>query len=134
LVDADGRALVIEPHPASIQDRDGGGPLLRAFPALYPCTERVFADSAYNHERVQTATSIVVETVRKIADQVGFVVLPHRCVVERFVAWMLGSIEISGWLRTSRRRSTRPEPSSTRPTLCYACDASLAEPNYETDS
>src|SRR6516165_9254905 len=28
LVDTDGRGLVIEPHPASIQDRDGGGPLL----------------------------------------------------------------------------------------------------------
>lgn len=30
LVDTDGRALLLEPHPASIQDRDGGGPLLRA--------------------------------------------------------------------------------------------------------
>ena len=30
LVDTDGRGLVLEPHPASIQDRDGGGPLLRA--------------------------------------------------------------------------------------------------------
>jgi len=29
LVDTDGRGLVLEPHPASIQDRDGGGPLLR---------------------------------------------------------------------------------------------------------
>jgi len=27
LVDTDGRGLVLEPHPASIQDRDGGGPL-----------------------------------------------------------------------------------------------------------
>jgi transposase len=29
LVDTDGRDLVLEPHPASIQDRDGGGPRLR---------------------------------------------------------------------------------------------------------
>jgi putative transposase len=28
LVDTDGRGLIIEPHPASIQDRDGGGPVL----------------------------------------------------------------------------------------------------------
>lgn len=28
LVDTDGRALLVEPHPADIQDRDGGGPLL----------------------------------------------------------------------------------------------------------
>lgn len=27
LVDTDGRALILEPHAASIQDRDGGGPL-----------------------------------------------------------------------------------------------------------
>jgi hypothetical protein len=31
LVDTDGRGLVLEPHPAGIQDRDGGGPLLRAW-------------------------------------------------------------------------------------------------------
>ena len=30
LVDTEGRGLVLEPHPASVQDRDGGGPLLRA--------------------------------------------------------------------------------------------------------
>jgi hypothetical protein len=29
LVEADGRGLVLEPHPASIQDRDSGAQLLR---------------------------------------------------------------------------------------------------------
>lgn len=29
LVDTDGRGLVLQPNPASIQDRNGGGPLLR---------------------------------------------------------------------------------------------------------
>ncbi len=52
LVDTDGRALVLEPHPASIQDRDGGGPLLRASRSLFPFIERVFADSGYAGERV----------------------------------------------------------------------------------
>ena len=88
LVDSDGRALLLEPHPASIQDRDGGGPLLRASRALHPFITRVFADSGYNHERVATASNIVVEIVRKIAGQVGFVVLPRRWVVERFFAWI----------------------------------------------
>jgi transposase len=88
MVDMDGRALLLEPHPASIQDRDGGGPLLRASRALYPFVARVFADSGYNHERVANSTSIVVEIVRKIAGQVGFVVLPRRWVVERFFAWI----------------------------------------------
>ncbi len=88
LVDTDGRGLVLEPHSASIQDRDGGGPLLRASRALYPFIARVFADSGYNHERVASATNIAVEIVRKIADQVGFIVLPRRWVVERFFAWI----------------------------------------------
>jgi hypothetical protein len=30
MVDTDGRSFVIKPHPASIKDRDGGGPLLEA--------------------------------------------------------------------------------------------------------
>ena len=32
----DGRGLLIEPHPASVQDRDGGGPLLQASRRFYP--------------------------------------------------------------------------------------------------
>ena len=63
LVDTDGRGLVLEAHPASIQDRDGGG-------------------------KVATATVIAVEIVRKSLDQVGFAVRPRRWVVERFFAWI----------------------------------------------
>jgi transposase len=36
LVDTEGRGLVLEPHPASFQDRDGGGPLLRASRRSFP--------------------------------------------------------------------------------------------------
>lgn len=88
LVDTDGRGLLLEPHRADIQDRDAGGPVLQASRSLFPFIEKAFADSAYNHERVTAATPIKVEIVRKIADQVGFVVLPRRWVVERFFAWI----------------------------------------------
>jgi transposase len=88
LVDTDGRALLIEPHPASVQDRDGGAALLRMSRKLFPFIARAFGDTAYAHERVTTATSITVEIVRKLKDQVGFVVLPRRWVVERFFAWL----------------------------------------------
>ncbi len=88
LVDTDGRALLLEPHPASIQDRDGGGPLLQASRSLFPFIERVFADGGYDHDRVTAATAIVVEIVRKLAGQIGFVVLARRWVVERFFAWI----------------------------------------------
>ncbi len=88
LVDTDGRALLVEPHPADIQDRDAGGPLLRASRALFPFIERVFADGAYNHQRVIAATRILVAIVRKPPEQIGFAVHPRRWVVERFFAWI----------------------------------------------
>ena len=78
LVDTDGRGLMIEPHPASIQDRDGGGLLLQASRRLFPFIERVFADGGYAGERVATATRIIVEIVAKSPDQIGFAVLPRR--------------------------------------------------------
>ena len=81
LVDTDGRGLVLEAHPASIQDRDGGGPLLCASRGSFPFIEKVFADSGYAGEKVATATVIAVEIVRKSPDQVGFAVQPRRWVV-----------------------------------------------------
>jgi transposase len=88
LVDTDGRGLLIEPHPASVQDRDGGGPLLQASRRFYPFIEHAFADAGYDHRRVATATTIIVEIVRKRPNQIGFTVLPRRWVVERFFAWI----------------------------------------------
>jgi transposase len=88
LVDTDGRALTLQVHPASVQDRDGAVPLLQASRGSFPFIQRVFADSAYAAERVANATRVVVEIVRKLPDQVGFTVLPRRWVVERFFAWI----------------------------------------------
>ena len=88
MVDTDGRGVMLQVHPASIQDRDGAIHLLRASRPLLPFIERVFADSAYAAERVANATRIVVEIVRKQAGQIGFAVHPRRWVVERFFAWL----------------------------------------------
>jgi len=88
LVDTDGRALKLHAHPASVQDRDGAGPLLVASRRRFPFIERVFADAGYAGERVARATRITVEIVRKPAGQVGFAVHPRRWVVERFFAWL----------------------------------------------
>ena len=88
MVDTDGRALVIQAHPANIQDRDGAVPLLKTSRRSFPFVKFAFADSAYNAKRVRDATSIAIEVVKKIADQVGFQVLPRRWVVERFFAWI----------------------------------------------
>ena len=88
LVDTDGRALVIQAPAADIQDRDGAVPLLQASRRPFPFVELAFADSAYNADRVRNATCIAIEVVKKIADQIGFQVLPRRWVVERFFAWI----------------------------------------------
>jgi putative transposase len=88
LVDTDGRGLEVQVHPASVQDRDGAPSVLKASLARFPFIEKVFADSIYAGERVATATSLVVQIVRKLPDQVGFHVLPRRWVVERFFAWI----------------------------------------------
>ena len=88
LVDTDGRVLLIEPHRASVQDRDGGGARLRISKRFFPFVTRVFADGACDHERVTAATAITVEIVRQLPDQAGFVVLPRRWVVARLFAWL----------------------------------------------
>ena len=88
LVDTDGRALMRQTHPASVQDRDGAGPLLRASRARWPFLARAFADAGYAGPRVANASRIAIEIVRKQAGQIGFAVHPRRWVVERFFAWI----------------------------------------------
>ena len=87
LVDTDGRTLGLEVQPASVQDRDGAGPVLRASRARWPFLERAFADAGYAGQRVAQASSIAIEVVRKPFDQIGFAVHPKRWVVERSFAW-----------------------------------------------
>jgi hypothetical protein len=71
--DADRRraaALATWCHAASVQDRDGAIPLLRASRRLCPSVERAFAA-----ERIAAATlTAAIEIVRKQAGQVGFAV------------------------------------------------------------
>jgi transposase len=43
LVDTDGRALALQVHPASVQDRDGAVPLLKVSRGSFPFIQRVFA-------------------------------------------------------------------------------------------
>ena len=88
MVDTDGRLLALEVGPACVQDRDGAVPLLIASRRRFPFVQLAFADTAYSAERVREATSIAIEIVRKIPNQVGFEVHPRRWVVERCFAWL----------------------------------------------
>ena len=119
MVDTDGRGAMLQVHPASIQDRDGAIPLLRASRPLLPFIERVFADSAYAAERVANATRIV-EIVRKQAGQIGFAVHPRRWVVERFFAWLGRNRRLAkDFEATVASATAMPHPS------CCSLDASL---------
>ena len=88
LVDMDGRALVLDPQPADVQDRDGAVPVLKLSRRTFPFITKAFADAGYAGDRPATATSIDIEIVRKPPGPVGFAVHPRRWVVERFFAWI----------------------------------------------
>ena len=78
-------------HPASVQDRDGGPPLLKDTRKLFPFLTKVIADTAYQGPRVAAALTAIanwqIEIVKR-ADAVGFTVLPKRWIVERTFAWL----------------------------------------------
>ena len=88
MVDTDGQALTLQIHSASVQDRDGAVPLLKASRRSFPFVELAFADTPYAAKRVRDATCIAIQIVRKIPGQVGFEVHPRRWVVERCFAWL----------------------------------------------
>jgi len=78
-------------HPASVQDRDGGPPLLKDARKLFPFLTKVIADSAYQGPRVATAMSAIADwqiEIVKRAHAAGFTVLPKRWIVERTFAWL----------------------------------------------
>jgi hypothetical protein len=78
IVDRDGRALILVPQPADIQDRDGAAPMLRLSRFSFPFITKVFADMGFAGDGPANAASITVEIVRKPPDQVGFAVHPRR--------------------------------------------------------
>src|SRR5476649_1430637 len=127
LVDTDGRGLVLEPHPASIQDRDGGRPLLRVSRRIFPFIQRVFADSGYAGEKVAKATLIAVEIVRKNPDRSASPLIRGGGSSSGSLP---GSDAIAGWQRTSRPPSTLRAHSSTPPPSCFSSAASLAPHDF----
>ena len=79
-------------HPADIQDRDGGILLLATLFGMYPFLKKLFADAGYQGPKFQTALAKIMphletEIVMR-SDQVKFVVLPKRWIVERTIAWL----------------------------------------------
>ncbi|MCA1672721.1 MAG: IS5 family transposase [Actinobacteria bacterium] len=92
VVDTLGLLLVVLVTAASVQDRDGGRRLLDRLRFAMPSVALVFADGGYAGRLVRWATDrlrLMIEVVRKPADQQGFAVLPRRWVVERTLSWLM---------------------------------------------
>ncbi len=79
-------------HPADVQDRDGAPLVVEAIHDLFPWLRHLFADSAYSGDKLLEALAKFgqwsSEIVRRMADTVGFEVLPRRWVVESTPAWL----------------------------------------------
>ena len=91
LVDTLGLLLRPLVAAADIQDRDGGMDLLIGADREFPRIELVWVDGAYSGEFedwVHTHLGWRGIVVRKLAEQVGFVLLPVRWRVERTLAWL----------------------------------------------
>lgn len=91
LVDTIGLVMMAVVHPADIQDRDGAKLVLEAIEGLFPRLQLIWADGGYRGQLVDWVKSTfnwLLEIVKRPDDQVGFVPLPRRWVVERTFGWL----------------------------------------------
>src|SRR6201997_2693025 len=92
VTDTTGLLLGGEVHPADMQDRDGAPLVIAAIHDLFPWLRHLFADSAYAGDKLLNTLSKLgnwtIEIVRRMADTIGFEVLPRRWVAERTLAWL----------------------------------------------
>lgn len=106
VVDTIGLLLIVMVTAASVQDRAGGESILERLHRALRSVRHIFADGGYSGELVKLATrswKIVVEIVKKPAEQIGFAVLPRRWVVERTFSWLMR------WRRLARDYERLPE-------------------------
>jgi putative transposase len=93
LVDTMGLLLIVIVHTANIQDRDGAKLVLTKLLQRLRCRrlQRIWADGGYAGKLVEWVADkyqFVLEIVKRTDDMQGFVVLPHRWVVERTFGWL----------------------------------------------
>jgi len=91
-VDTGGLLLAVVVTAASVQDRDGAGPLLALLRERFSTIVLVWADGGYAGRLVTWAGAVLrlsVTIVKRTDDTRGFVLLPRRWVVERTFGWLM---------------------------------------------
>lgn len=91
-VDTLGLLLAVTVTAASVQDRDGAGPLLALLRERFSTIKLVWADGGYAGRLIiwaKSALHLAVTVVKRSDDASGFVVVPRRWVVERTFGWLL---------------------------------------------
>ena len=79
-------------HGADIQDRDGAKGVLKRSRARFPFVVCAYVDGGYAGRLVRWAerqAHVVLEVVKRNAEQVGFAVIRRRWVIERTFAWIV---------------------------------------------
>lgn len=92
VVDTHGLLLFVMVTSADLPDRDAAKEVLFRLRLMHPEITIVWADSAYGGQLVHWAKKwlgLTLKTVNRPKNQVGFVVLPRRWVVERSLAWIM---------------------------------------------
>jgi putative transposase len=90
ITDTTGLMVGAATHPADVQDRDGAPLVIEPIHDLFPWLHHLFADNAYSDDKLLKALAKFgcwsIEIIKRMADTVGFEVLPRRWVVERTLA------------------------------------------------
>lgn len=105
-----GLLLVVVVHAAHIQDRDGARQVLSKARQLFPWLRRIWADGGYAGALVEWVKGLgpwLLDLVLRPEGVKGFVLLPHRWVVERTFAWL------GRYRRLSKDYERLPETSET---------------------
>jgi len=89
-----GLVLAVVVHPANVQDRDGAKLVLEKVKHAFSRLRLIWADGGYAGRLIawvrelRQRRKIRLEIVKRDNNVRGFVVLPHRWVVERTFAWL----------------------------------------------
>jgi putative transposase len=91
VTDTEGSLLVVQVHPADVQDNHGAVPLLKAARRAFRRLRHLFADRVYRGPKLLNAISDVgkwtIEVVTRTESVGSFKPEPRRWVIERTFAW-----------------------------------------------